>query len=85
MSQRVSDEGVRKKMEEIRSGHGDTFSHFHKVESPPKQTLLQEIKHSVVETFFPDKPLNKFKNQTGFRVFVLALQSFFPIFEWGRD
>ncbi|BAT86852.1 hypothetical protein VIGAN_05017500 [Vigna angularis var. angularis] len=90
MSQRVTDEGVRKDMEEIRNGassrkHGDTLSHIHRVESPPKQTLFKEIKYSVVETFFPDKPLHKFKDQSFFRVFVLALQSFLPIFEWGRD
>jgi len=87
MSQRVSDEAMG---EIIRSGassrrHGDSLPQIHKVGSPPKQTLLQEIKHSVVETFFPDKPLHKFKDQTGFRLFLLCLQSLFPIFEWGKD
>jgi len=90
MSQRVSDEAAKKAMGEITSGassrrHGDSLPNIHKVGSPPKQTLLQEIKHSVVETFFPDKPLHKFKGQSPFRVFLLCLQSLFPIFEWGRD
>ncbi|KAG4945387.1 high affinity sulfate transporter 2-like [Glycine soja] len=92
MSQRVSDEAVTKAMgeNEIKSGsssrrHGDTLPHIHKVGAPPKQTLFQEIKHSVVETFFPDKPLEQFKGQTGSRKFHLGLQSLFPIFEWGRD
>ena len=86
----MGDEAVTKAMGEIRSGassrrHGDTLPHIHKVGSPPKQTLFQEIKDSVAETFFHDKPLHKFKDQSGFRIFVLALQSLFPIFEWGKD
>ncbi|XP_022642904.1 high affinity sulfate transporter 2 [Vigna radiata var. radiata] len=89
MSQRVGDESVKKAMGEIRSGtssrrHGDTLPHIHKVGSPPKQTLFKEIKDSVAETFFPDKPLNKFKDQSFFGIIVLALQSLFPILEWGR-
>lgn len=89
MSQRVGDEAVKKAMGEIRSGtssrrHGDTLPHIHKVGSPPKQTLFKEIKDSVAETFFPDKPLNKFKDQSFFGIIVLALQSLFPILEWGR-
>ncbi|XP_061363255.1 high affinity sulfate transporter 2-like [Gastrolobium bilobum] len=91
MSQRVSDEVVAKAMGEIRSGssslrHGDhTLPHIHKVGAPPKQTLFQEIKHSVTETFFSDNPLRKFKDQTGSRKFVLGLQSIFPILDWGRS
>lgn len=90
MSQHVSDEVVAKDMGEIRSGpssrrHGDTLPHIHKVGTPPKQTLFQEIKHSVVDTFFPDKPFEQFKDQTGGRKFLLGLQSLFPLFEWGRD
>ncbi|CAJ1963515.1 unnamed protein product [Sphenostylis stenocarpa] len=89
MSERVSDEAVTKAMGEISSRassrrHGDTSPYIHKVESPPKQTLLQEIKYSVVETFFPDKPLDKFKDKSWCRMFLLGLQSLFPIFEWGR-
>ncbi|XP_027338089.1 high affinity sulfate transporter 2 [Abrus precatorius] len=89
MSQRVSDEVVAKAMGETRSGpssrrHGDTLPHIHKVGAPPKQTLFQEIKHSVIETFFSDNPFEKFKDQTKSRKFVLGLQSVFPIFDWGR-
>lgn len=91
MSQVFSDEAVAKAMDEIRSGSssrrhiGDhALPHSHKVGTPPKQTLFQEIKHSVTETFFSDDPLSKFKDQTAKRKFVLGLQSVFPIFEWGR-
>ncbi|KAL2342118.1 hypothetical protein Fmac_010058 [Flemingia macrophylla] len=90
MSQRVNDEVVAKAMGEIRSGpssgrHGDTLPHGYKVGVTPKQTLFREIKHSFLETFFPDKPFDKFKNQAGSRKFILGLQYLFPIFEWGRD
>ncbi|XP_020222756.1 high affinity sulfate transporter 2 [Cajanus cajan] len=90
MSQRVSDEIVAKAMEEIRSGassgrHGNTLPHVYKVGAPPKQTLWQEIKHSVVETFFSDKPFEKFKDQTASAKFFLGLQYVFPIFDWSRN
>ncbi|GAU40107.1 hypothetical protein TSUD_389570 [Trifolium subterraneum] len=78
-------------MEEIKSNsssriHGDDIlPHIHhKVASPPKQTLFQDIKHTFNETFFSDDPFGKFKNQTVSRKFVLGLQSVFPIFDWGR-
>ena len=91
MSQRVNDEFMAEAIEETRSGsssrrHGeDTLPYIHRVGAPPKQTLFQEIKHSVIETFFPDKPFGKFKGQTGSRKFVLGLRAIFPIFDWGRD
>ncbi|KAJ1434948.1 sulfate anion transporter, conserved site [Sesbania bispinosa] len=80
---------MAKNMEEIGSAassrrHGDTLPHIHKVGTPPKQTLFQEIKHSVIETFFHDDPLGKFKDQSGSRKFVLGVQSVFPIFEWAK-
>ncbi|CAL0300807.1 unnamed protein product [Lupinus luteus] len=89
MSQRVSDEVVAMATEELRSGHsssrhGDTLPYVHKVGSPPKQSLFQEIKHSVKETFFSDNPLKEFKDQTIRRKFVLGLQAVFPIFDWAR-
>lgn len=96
MSQVFSDEAVAKAMEEIGSapssrrhgggggGGGDVLPFVHKVSSPPKQTLFQEIKYSFNETFFSDDPFGKFKNQTGSRKFVLGLQSVFPIFDWAR-
>ncbi|KAJ4964604.1 hypothetical protein NE237_016453 [Protea cynaroides] len=37
------------------------------------------------ETFFPDDPLRDFKDQSRSRMFILGLQSIFPIFQWGRD
>lgn len=79
----VSDEVLAKAMGEIRST--PSLPHIHKVGAPPKQTLFQEFKHSVVETFFPDKPFDKFKYQNRSRKFPIGLQSVFPIFEWGRD
>ncbi|KAE9595081.1 High affinity sulfate transporter 1 [Lupinus albus] len=89
MSQRVSDEVVAMAMGELRSGHSssrhvETLPYVHKVGSPPKQTLFQEIKHSVKETFFSDNPLKEFKDQTIRRKFVLGLQAVFPIFNWAR-
>lgn len=89
MSQRVSDEAVAKAMGETRSEpssgrHGDRLPYIHKVGAPPKQTLFQEFKHTVKETFFSDNPLSKFKDQPGSRKFVLGLQAVFPIFDWAR-
>ncbi|XP_028754255.1 high affinity sulfate transporter 2-like [Neltuma alba] len=89
MSNRVSDEAVEKVTQEIRSGHSSrrhdrTLPYIHKVGAPPKQNLLREIKDSVMETFFADKPLSHFKDQPGSRKFVLGLQAVFPILEWGR-
>ncbi|XP_004485559.1 high affinity sulfate transporter 2-like [Cicer arietinum] len=76
-------------MEEIKSDatslrHDDILPQIHKVTSPPKQTLFQEIKHSFNETFFSDDPFAKFKDQTTSRKFILGVQSVFPIFEWGK-
>ncbi|OIV96205.1 hypothetical protein TanjilG_14882 [Lupinus angustifolius] len=89
MSQRVSDEVVAMAMGELRSvhssgRHGETLPYVHKVGSPPKQSLFQEIKHSVNETFFSDNPLKEFKDQTIQRKFVLGLRAVFPIFDWAR-
>ncbi|RYQ82718.1 hypothetical protein Ahy_B10g101283 isoform D [Arachis hypogaea] len=97
MSQRVSDDAMAEVIAETRSdsssrrhGGGDDavvtdLPYMHRVGTPPKQPLFQEIKHSLMETFFADKPFHKFKDQSGSRKFVLALQSLFPILEWGRD
>nr|CBK55652.1 sulphate transporter [Astragalus racemosus] len=95
MSQVFSDETVAQAMEEIGSAPssrrhgggvgGDFLPFVHKVASPPKKTLFQEIKCSFNETFFSDDPFGKFKNQSGSRKFVLGLQSVFPIFEWARS
>ncbi|XP_028753173.1 high affinity sulfate transporter 2-like [Neltuma alba] len=89
MSNRVSDEAVEQVTQEIRSGHSSrrhdrTLPCIHKVGAPPKQNLLREIKDSVMETFFADKPLSHFKDQPGSKKFVLGLQAVFPILEWGK-
>ncbi|KAJ8527242.1 hypothetical protein K7X08_029719 [Anisodus acutangulus] len=56
---------------------------IHRVEIPPPQPFFKSLKNTVKETLFPDDPLRQFKNQTPFRKFVLGVQYFFPIFEWG--
>ncbi|XP_059303289.1 probable sulfate transporter 3.4 [Lycium ferocissimum] len=55
----------------------------HKVCLPPHRTTFQKLRQRLSEIFFPDDPLHRFKNQTGLRKFVLGLQFFFPVFEWG--
>lgn len=54
----------------------------HSVNLPAAKTCLEKLKQRMSEIFFPDDPLYKFKNQTGFRKFVLGLQYLFPIFQW---
>ncbi|QCD97665.1 sulfate transporter 3.1-like [Vigna unguiculata] len=53
-----------------------------RVAIPPPQPFFKSLKYSLKETFFPDDPFRKFKNQTSSVKFVLGLQYFFPIFEW---
>ncbi|XP_027344642.1 probable sulfate transporter 3.4 [Abrus precatorius] len=55
---------------------------IHKVRLPPQRTTLQKLRHRLSEIFFPDDPLHRFKNQTSFMKFLLALQYLFPIFQW---
>ncbi|KAK4357410.1 hypothetical protein RND71_023020 [Anisodus tanguticus] len=55
----------------------------HPVEIPPPQSFFKSLKNTVKETLFPDDPLRQFKNQPPRRKFLLGLQYFFPIFEWG--
>lgn len=55
----------------------------HRVCLPPPTTTFTKLKRRLSEIFFPDDPLHRFKNQTCFTKFVLALQFFFPIFQWG--
>lgn len=55
----------------------------HKVAIPPPQPFIKSLKTTVKETFFPDDPLRQFKNQPPSRKFVLGVQYFFPIFDWG--
>ncbi|KAJ8559321.1 hypothetical protein K7X08_003379 [Anisodus acutangulus] len=56
---------------------------IHRVEIPPPQPFFKSLKNTVKETLFPDDPLRRFKNQTALRKFILGVQYFFPIFEWG--
>ncbi|XP_009598569.1 probable sulfate transporter 3.4 [Nicotiana tomentosiformis] len=55
----------------------------HRVCLPPHKTTLQKLRQRLLEIFFPDDPLHKFKNQTWLMKLVLGLQFFFPVFEWG--
>lgn len=57
----------------------------HKVCLPPSKTTFQKLRHRLSEIFFPDAPLDRFKNQTWFRKFILGLQFFFPIFVWAPN
>ncbi|KAK7355839.1 hypothetical protein VNO80_15101 [Phaseolus coccineus] len=52
------------------------------VEVPPPQPFLKYLKFSLKETFFPDDPLRQFKNKPPSKKFMLAIQYFFPIFQW---
>ncbi|KAL3336398.1 hypothetical protein AABB24_032241 [Solanum stoloniferum] len=56
---------------------------IHRVETPPPQPFFKSLKNTVKETLFPDDPLKQFKNQKPLRKFILGVQYFFPIFEWG--
>ncbi|KAK7270285.1 hypothetical protein RIF29_23314 [Crotalaria pallida] len=53
-----------------------------RVAVPPPQPFFKSLKYSLKETFFPDDPLRRFKNQPASKKLVLGLQYFFPIFEW---
>ncbi|KAI7736420.1 hypothetical protein M8C21_016093 [Ambrosia artemisiifolia] len=57
----------------------------HNVCLPPKKSTLQKLRHRLSEVFFPDDPLHGFKNQSRLRKLILALQFFFPIFEWAPN
>ncbi|XP_021770305.1 sulfate transporter 3.1-like [Chenopodium quinoa] len=54
-----------------------------RVAVPPPQPFFKSLQGSLKETFFPDDPLRQFKNQPRSRKFILGLQYFFPILEWG--
>ncbi|KAI3960555.1 hypothetical protein MKW92_042239 [Papaver armeniacum] len=66
-------------------GDHSTMVEIHKVCLPPNKTTFQSIKHNFSEIFFPDDPLHKFKNQKPSKKFLLGLQYFFPILQWGSD
>ncbi|KAI3810309.1 hypothetical protein L1987_19921 [Smallanthus sonchifolius] len=83
MSGRIAAD-VEMKDSDIRLG-ADELPYVHKVGKPPKQDLLKEIKTALKETFLSDDPLKPFKDQPKKKKFVLGLQTFFPILNWGRD
>ncbi|KAJ0929417.1 putative SLC26A/SulP transporter [Helianthus annuus] len=57
----------------------------HDICLPPKKTSFQKLKHKLLEVFFADDPLHKFKNQTRVTKFKLALQFVLPVFEWAPN
>ncbi|KAL8230360.1 hypothetical protein R6Q57_000138 [Mikania cordata] len=66
---------------------GETMTSFavHSVCLPPQKSTLQKLRHRLSEVFFPDDPLHGFQNQSRLRKSILALQFFFPIFEWAPN
>ncbi|KAL1564996.1 putative sulfate transporter 3.4 [Salvia divinorum] len=52
------------------------------VRLPPPTTTAKKLQHRLLEIFFPDDPLHRFKDQTLSRKFVLGLQYFLPILQW---
>ncbi|KAL1189467.1 putative sulfate transporter 3.4 [Cardamine amara subsp. amara] len=63
----------------------DTVLEIHSVCLPPKETAFQKLKKRVADVFFPDDPLQRFRNQTWRNKVILGLQSLFPIFTWGSQ
>ncbi|CAN8259165.1 unnamed protein product [Cochlearia groenlandica] len=61
----------------------ETVVEIHSVCLPPKKTAFQKLKRRVADVFFPDDPLERFRNQTWRQRVILGLQSLFPIFTWG--
>lgn len=55
----------------------------HQVEIPVAQPFFKSLQNTVKETLFPDDPFRQFKNQPPLKKFILGVQYFFPIFEWG--
>lgn len=62
-----------------------TPTEIHRVCLPPKRSTLLKLKHRLSEIFFPDNPLHMFKNQTWLKKFILGLQYFLPVFQWGPN
>ncbi|KAK4413882.1 putative sulfate transporter 3.4 [Sesamum alatum] len=57
----------------------------HRVCLPPRQTTLQKLRRRLLEIFFPDDPLHRFKDQTWLTRLVTGVQCFFPIFKWAPN
>ncbi|KAG7582127.1 SLC26A/SulP transporter [Arabidopsis suecica] len=67
------------------AGAGETVVEIHSVCLPPKKTAFQKLKKRVADVFFPDDPLQRFRNQTWRNRVILGLQSLFPIFTWASQ
>ncbi|KAG6414906.1 hypothetical protein SASPL_122282 [Salvia splendens] len=63
---------------------GGSSRYVHKVGRPPKQRLVDEIRHTFKETFFHDDPFRPFKDQRKSKKLLLGFQAAFPILEWAR-
>ncbi|CAN6202599.1 unnamed protein product [Urochloa humidicola] len=63
--------------------HHAAVLELHKVSLPERRSTAKALRQRLAEVFFPDDPLHQFKNQSSARRLVLALQYFFPIFQWG--
>ncbi|CAA7057955.1 unnamed protein product [Microthlaspi erraticum] len=63
----------------------ETIVQIHSVCLPPKKTAFQKLKKRCADVFFPDDPLEKFRDQTWRNRVLLGLQSLFPIFTWGSQ
>ena len=63
----------------------ETVVEIHSVCLPPKKTTFQKLKKRFGDVFFPDDPLERFRNQTWRNKVILGLQSLFPIFTWGSQ
>ncbi|KAK9725502.1 hypothetical protein RND81_05G148600 [Saponaria officinalis] len=53
-----------------------------KVPLPQNKPFITCLKSNIKETFFPDDPFRRLKNQPFARKLWLALQYFIPIFDW---
>ncbi|TKW19607.1 hypothetical protein SEVIR_4G031300v4 [Setaria viridis] len=62
---------------------GTAVMELHKVSLPERRSTVKALRQRLAEVLFPDDPLHQFKNQSSARRLVLALQYFFPIFQWG--
>ncbi|RCV20143.1 hypothetical protein SETIT_4G032500v2 [Setaria italica] len=62
---------------------GAAVMELHKVSLPERRSTAKALRQRLAEVLFPDDPLHQFKNQSSARRLVLALQYFFPIFQWG--
>ncbi|PKA64522.1 putative sulfate transporter 3.4 [Apostasia shenzhenica] len=58
---------------------------IHKVSLPERKKTLPALKNGLGEVFFPDDPFYQYKNRSFLRKLVLAVQYFFPIFQWGSE